>query len=212
MRAQIMILRAGADRQALRAWLNMHDLAAAAALLAASVGLGVAFNGVLIQEFIVPLWSSVSVHLMTPALAGVAVAVAVATRYQWVDAFHVTLSAAARATWIALVTGLASVAVALPVLAADSPGAAWPVLRNLLLFAALGLAGTAAASSTWAWVGPAAYTLLCLVFGQNPSGTDGFRWWAVALEEAAGLHSLLMTAALYVIAAGTLIATDTRRA
>ncbi|WP_155246941.1 hypothetical protein [Salinispora arenicola] len=199
------------DRHVLRAWLKMHDLTAAGVLVAVSIVLEVGFSGVLIHEFIIPLWSSVSVPLLTPVLSGVGVAVAVASKRQWLDIFHVTLSTVARLLWILLVTGIVSASVALPMLASGSPDAVWAVIRNCLLFTALALIGTAIASSTWAWMMPASYTLLSLVFGQNPAGAGGFQWWAVALHETAKIHSTILVVCLYLFTVVLLLAKDARR-
>lgn len=199
------------DRHVLRAWLKMHELPAAGVLVAGSLALETVFSGTLIREFVVPFSTSVSVHLLTPALSGVGIAVAVASRSQWLDIFNVMMSTVVRILWILLVTGVVSILTVLAALASDSSDTAWAVTRNCILFAALAIIGTALVSSAWAWMMPASYVLLSLVFGQNPASASGFHWWAVALQEAAKFHSTILIACLYVCAVVFLLVKDTRR-
>ncbi|MER6592825.1 hypothetical protein ABT214_13410 [Micromonospora purpureochromogenes] len=197
--------------QTLKAWLNMYDVTQAAILLALGTAFALALNGVAISEFVVPLWSSVPARLLVPTLTGVAVAVAAASHHRWVDVFGSSVSAAARSLWTATVTGVALLTVTLPGLATDPPLTAGPVIRNFFIFTALALSGTAAASSKWAWVGPAAYSLLCLVFGQSRSGSGGFQWWAGILEETTSPHATYIAISMYLLAFVSLLIADGRR-
>lgn len=182
----------------LGAWAAVHAIRPAAVLLgvvaAAAPTVGPAW---LPRVGPVELLAPVSVLLLLPAVAGVAVAVAAdnGARLPLPDPAR---AVAARAGWVVAWTLLGVAVVTLGQLA--GAGVPWEAAaRNVVLHAALGLAVVTAGYASLAWLPSFGYLLVCLLFG-FPAGERRYYWWAVVLQEHVSPAQVLWVAALYAAA------------
>jgi len=149
-------------------------------------------------RFFVP----VSALLLTPVLAGLAVALACdnTARFALPDPWS---AKTARAVWLWFWAALAIAAANLgqPRAPDASVGA---VVRNVLLHASLALILVIMDKPDLAWIPPVFTTLVTMLFG-SPESEDTYPWWALLLRPettprqwAAVLGIFLLVASLYV--------------
>ena len=186
-------LTVSASVKVLAAWGAVHATRRGAETLGFAGAFSVLMANVSIEQLgPVGVATPISMLLLLPVVAGVAVGVALSNESDGLGLPDPARAAVARAAWFIAWTGVAASVTALAGFINDGvePGA---IVRNVVLYAALAAAAPLLRVPHLAWLLPIAYALVCVMFGYPP-GQPGYYWWAVVMEpEASPAHLVAVT-------------------
>ncbi|GAB1640186.1 hypothetical protein [Krasilnikovia sp. MM14-A1259] len=192
-----------------RAWAGVHSTnAAGGTLVVVAVG-SVLLSQVSFSDFgMVRLISPVSALLFLPVIAGTAAAIACdnTARLPLPDPPR---AAAARGAWAAVWTLAAALATSSGILTGSTIGWA-AVVRNVLLYNALGLIVARLGYPHLTWLPSLTYTMACILFGY-PNHGIGYYWWAVVMADQVTAASVTGIGLLYAAAFLAYVAPIRRR-
>lgn len=183
---------------AIRAWAAVHGTRQALALLGATVIASAALSAAVLSGFGIFMFvRPVPVLLLFSAVGGVAVAVAAQLNARLVLP-DPARARAARLAWAISWTVAAGLAVGAGRLTSRSVD--WsPIVRNILIFAALALTMVVLGYSQLAWLPPVGLTLVAMVFGYSDDGSNPYYWWATVLRNDTSALQLVVSALAYSI-------------
>lgn len=187
-----------------RAWLAVHSTRAAIILLALTGVISIAASNIwLFGIGAIAFRAPVSLLLISPALAGISMAVGV-TLNTSVPTPETRATLLARAAWIATLAGGAFLAVSPSCLTGGISLAA--VVRNVLLYGSLSLIIGSLGGVSLTWLPTFGLILTGMLFGHHSVGRE-YSWWAVFLDRNVTLMQFgcisslfLISAAIYVFA------------
>lgn len=179
-----------------QAWARVHPLRPALLLLAASGALSLFGAQAMIDSLGFMLFETpVSLLLLVPTIAGIAVAVGSDTAARLPLPTPKRLLGA-RLAWVAGLTATAAAVASLGQLI--GPAVPWQAgIRNTLLHASLAVLTVTLGYASLAWLPPVGMTLLCMLFGYPPS-EPGYYWWAAIMEEQVTITQWTAVCAIFI--------------
>lgn len=185
----------------LRAWAMMYHSAEFLALTVIASALCAGLSGTAISGLVVEFVSPIPVPIVAPVVAGVGIGLGSGTLLDR-QILRSRPLFAPRILWALGLVAIGSAGPTLGAAAGDVDLAA--VLRNCLLFAALGILSTMIFGAIGAWVGPTCVGLIVIVFGgARPQGRPD---WAFMLDNTtnqkqfgACVAALLLTVVFYAL-------------
>ncbi|MFF8837910.1 hypothetical protein [Streptomyces sp. NPDC015130] len=164
-----------------RAWIGVHSVKPALVLLAVSAALSLMGAKAMLDSLGFMVFETpVSLLLLVPTIAGVAVAVGTdnTARIPLPEPLRLI---GTRLGWMTVLTMAAAAAANLGQLI--GPAVPWQAgLRNTLVHASLAVATSALGYISVAWLPPVGLTLASMLFGYPPS-EPRYYWWAVIMEK-----------------------------
>jgi hypothetical protein len=139
------------------------------------------FGPVMVRDLgMLALATPVPLLLLLPGAAGVSIAVAAVNSAGALFLPDPARALVSRVLWVVLWSLLAIAGVNASY--AVGNGVGWqPAVRNVLLYAALGLFVVCLGHADLAWLPILVYTLASMIFGSAAAGARSYSWWAVVL-------------------------------
>lgn len=180
--------------QTIRAWLAVHHFTISFAMIALSGIICLVFNDATLTGLVVDFLNPIPVPIVAPMLAGVAVGLGAGSRIDSQILAGRSL-VVPRMAWSTALIFAACTFMTAGSAPGDVGGAS--IIRNGLIFGALGIGSTVYFGPTGSWIGPSVAGLFLILFGG--ARPEGLPVWAFALQEDVTTVQLAIAVGMYFV-------------